>query len=106
MKMMGRMLYEAEDRVQTENYQHTKTIYTLGALAKDGNGGRLIVTDYRGASETIEIDVEGMEGTQVTATVMDAVHDSYPANVIWNGKKLTIVKNTTGSSAFYVTFKK
>ena len=106
MKMMGRMFYEAEDRVATENYQHTKTVFTLAARAKDGNGGRLIVTDYRGASETIEIEVEGMEGTQVSATVMDAVHDSFPANVIWDGKKLTLVKNTTGSSAFFVTFKK
>jgi hypothetical protein len=106
MKMMGRMFYEAEDRVATENYQHVQTVYILAARAKDGNGGRLIVSDYRGASETIEIEVEGMEGTQVSATVMDAVHDSYPANVIWDGKKLTLVKNTTGSSAFYVTFKK
>ena len=66
----------------------------------------MIVTDYRGASETIEIDVEGMENAkEVTATVMDAEYDAMPAKVIWDGKKLTLIKNTTGSSAFYVTFR-
>ncbi|MBR2426484.1 MAG: hypothetical protein IKB16_07065 [Lentisphaeria bacterium] len=106
MKMMGRLLYEAEDRVKTENHQHSKTIYILAAKAKDCDGARMIVTDYRGASETIEIDVEGMENAkEVTATVMDAEYDAMPAKVIWNGKKLTLIKNTTGSSAFYVTFR-
>ena len=42
---------------------------------------------------------------EVTATVMDAEYDAMPAKVIWDGKKLTLIKNTTGSSAFYVTFR-
>jgi hypothetical protein len=43
--------------------------------------------------------------TEVSATIMDCSFDCVPANVIWNGSKLTLVKNCSGSAAFYVTMR-
>ena len=106
MKMMGRLLYEADERVKTENYQLSQTVYILAAKAKDGDGARMIVSDYCGTSGDIEIEIKGLEKYKdVFATIMDNDFDSAPAKAVWDGKKLTLFKNSTGSAAFYVTIR-
>ncbi|MBQ4328708.1 MAG: hypothetical protein IJC27_03175 [Lentisphaeria bacterium] len=106
MKMMGRLLYEADDRVNTENLQQRQSVYILAAKARNGDGARMIVSDYRGTAEMIELEVSGMENAkEVSATIMDDKFDCVPAKVIWNGSKLTLVKNCSGSAAFYVTMR-
>lgn len=104
MKMMGRLLYEADERVKTENYQLSQTVYILAAKAKDGDGARMIVSDYCGTSGDIEIEIKGLEKYKdVFATIMDNDSDSAPAKAVWDGKKLKLFKNSSGSAAFYVT---
>ena len=106
MKMMGRLLYEADERVKTENHQLRQTVYILAAKAKDDNGAILLVSDYLGTSETIEIEIKGLEKYKdIFATIMDNDFDSAPAKAVWDGKKLTLFKNSTGSAAFYVTIR-
>jgi len=103
---MGRLLYEADERVNTENLQQRQSVYILAAKARNGDGARMIVSDYRGTAEMIELEVSGMENAkEVSATIMDDKFDCVPAKVIWNGSKLTLVKNCSGSAAFYVTMR-
>ena len=107
MKMFGRLLFEAEEKVESARCNLPNTVYTLAAKAKNGNDGILLVTDYRGEGETVEIEVNGMEdAVSVSAEVLDNDHNQFPARLIWDGRTLTLLKNRHGSAAFYVTFKR
>ena len=105
MKMFGRFLAEAENKVACERLN--KTVYAIGAFAKDGNDAKLLVTDFRGGSSTIEVEVEGMEdAVNVSAVILDNERDLVPVPVIWRNNKLILTKNGQGSAAFYVTFER
>ena len=107
MKMFGRLLEEADEMVEATPCRAINTIYTLAAKAKNGKDARMLVTDYRGESETIEIEIEGLEDVKdVSATIMDNEHNQVPATVYWKNNTLTLVKNHYGSAAFYVTFER
>ena len=108
MKMFGRLLDEADEKVKADVCQSgfTRTVYVLAAMAKNGKDGKMLVTDYRGASETLEIEVEGMENAKdVSAILLDKEHNLSPVPVIWKENRLTLLKNYNGSAAFYITFK-
>ncbi len=105
MKMFGNLIAEVSNRVATENIQRKKTVYLLGGLADDGTGGRLLVTDYCGNDVTIDLEINGMEhAKRVSAFMMDEKNDRTPAQVLWDGHNLTLIKNGPGCVAFYVTF--
>lgn len=105
MKMFGRFLAEAENKVACE--RNCKTVYAIGAFAKDGRDGKLLVTDFRGGSSTIEIEVEGMEDVKnVSAVILDNERDLVPVPVIWQKNQLILTKKDQGSAAFYVTFER
>ncbi|MCI7643196.1 MAG: hypothetical protein MST10_02410 [Lentisphaeria bacterium] len=110
MKMFGRLLAEAEDRVATspsnaETLQENKNVFILGAWAKDGKSAKLLVTDYRGEDSTIELDIVGLENTRyISAVILDQQHDLVPVPVIWHNNHLTLTKNGYGSAAFYISF--
>ena len=108
MKMFGRLLDEADEKVKADVCQSgfTRTVYVLAAMAKNGKDGKMLVTDYRGASETLEIEVEGMENAKdVSAILLDKEHNLSLVPVIWKENRLTLLKNYNGSAAFYITFK-
>ena len=105
MRMFGRFLAEANEKVETL-FDPDGTVHALGALAKNGKDGKMIVVDYRGETPTLEVDVAGMEDSVASATVLDDGNDIVPVPVIWDGSHLILTKPCPGSAAFYVTFRK
>ena len=105
MRMFGRFLAEANEKVETL-FDPDGSVHALGALAKNGKDGKMIVVDYRGETPTLEVDVAGMEDCVASATVLDDGNDIVPVPVIWDGSHLILTKPCPGSAAFYVTFKK
>ena len=79
------------------------TISTLAAKSGDGKSGWLLVSDYKGKSNTITLDVKGV--SQVTsATLLDHERNNTPVEVKFEGGKLTLEKKLEGSAAFLVKF--
>ena len=102
MKLFGQIVHGCEDRVETEC--HKKGLYLLGAFSKDHEEETLLVTDYRGTDETLEIDVKGIPvESRVEVRILDDRHNIVPAAFTWHDGHLTLVKNDRNSAAFLVT---
>ena len=81
------------------------TVSTLAVKSKDGRKRGLLVVDYRGTGQVLELDVAGAEKAKhVSALVLDHTRDSFPADVSWRNGRLTLVKPDKNSSAWFVTF--
>lgn len=117
MKMFGEIMATCTKRVYSASGAYRadgsewnyggKTVYTLAALSDDEKTGMLLVSDYRGERESLELDVAGMEDAKsVSAILLDENKDYAPVSVIWNGRKLILPKETQGSCAFLVTFER
>ena len=105
MKLFGEIVNGCEDRVETET--HKKGLYLLGAYAKDHTSASLLVTDYRGTDEALDIEVKGFGVTShVSARILDNQHNLVPAQALWHNGRLTLVKNDRNSAAFIVTFER
>ena len=79
------------------------TVSVLAAKSPDGKSGWLLVSDYRGKSERIFVDVKGVKGVS-SATVLDHERDNAEADVSYCGGRLTLGKKLSGSAAFLVKF--
>ena len=81
------------------------TVSTLAVKSKDGKRLGLLVVDYRGTGQVLELDVLGAEKAKhVSAVVLDHTRDSFPTDVSWRNGRLTLVKPDKNSSAWFVTF--
>ena len=82
----------------------TGTITTLAAQSADGKKSALLLTDYRGTDQVIEVAVKGMENAKlVSAVVLDHTRDNFPCDVAWRNGHLTLVKPDKNSAAFLIT---
>ena len=86
----------------------TGTITTLAARSEDGRKAALLLTDYRGTDQVIEVAVNGGDGeienvTHVSAIVLDDTRDNFPCEVSWRDGRLTLVKPDKNSAAFLIT---
>ena len=80
------------------------TLTTLVAKSADEKETVLLVVDYRGTDQVIEVNVKGLEGrTRATATVLDDTRDNFPCEVSWRNGRLTLVKPDKNSAAFLIT---
>ena len=104
MRMFGRFLAEAQEKVETLTTDPLGTVFALGAIADDGSA-RMIVADYQGEKPVIEVEVAGMENKKVSVVMMNDQINPTPVDAVWDGSRLTLIKNSNGSAAFYVTFK-
>lgn len=85
--------------------QNEGTITTLALKSADSKKAALLVTDYRGVDQVIELDVNGLGKVKhVSARVLDHERDEFPCDVEWRNGKLTLVKKDKNSAAFLVTF--
>jgi hypothetical protein len=80
-----------------------KTVSTLAAKSADGKTGWLLVSDYKGKSDTLELDVKGVRGI-VSATLLDHERNNDKVDVEFDGGRLTLRKKLPGSAAFLVKF--
>ena len=66
---------------------------------------RLLVTDYRGKSDTLEIEVKGVPaGAKVSGSVLDQFSDEGVANLEFTDGRLILHKRDRNSAAFLVRF--
>ncbi len=104
MRMFGDLNFHFSKRIRAKSA--CGSVYVLGAVSDDGKTGRLLVSDYRGEEPVLSIRVDGMENADVSAVILDSVHDMTPTPALWRGGVLTLAKNSPGSAAFAVTFER
>jgi len=81
------------------------TVTAFPVRAKDGKKLGLLVVDYCGTDQVLELDVKGAEKAKhVSALVLDDTRDNFPTDVSWRNGRLTLVKPDKNSSAWFVTF--
>ena len=82
-----------------------KTITTFAVKSADGKKNGLLVVDYRGTDQVLQVAVKGVAKTKrVSAVVLDHTRDNFPCEVGWRDGVLTLVKADKNSAAFFVTF--
>lgn len=79
------------------------TVTTLGAKSADGKKGWLLVSDYCGKAEVLNVNVQGVEKID-SAKVLDFKRNSEPVDVKFENGVLELKKKTPGSAAFLVEF--
>ena len=104
-KLFGRVVREFPRLCEVKK---TGTITTLAARSEDGRKAALLLTDYRGTDQVIEVAVNGEDGeignvTHVSAVVLDDTRDNFPCEVSWRNGRLTLVKPDKNSAAFLIT---
>ena len=102
MVMFGDFLKYCEKRIQT--VKQSPSVYLLGGLSADGRKGRLLIADYRGMAETLNVKIAGRDGAAVSAERLDQEHDLIPVEVQFRDGMLTLPKSGPGSAAFLISF--
>ena len=104
MRMMGEMNEACSDRATctVANARYS----AFGAWAKDRKSARLVVSDFRGTEQMLDVAVKGLDkAKRVTVKVLDDTRDFIPTKDFdWHAGKLTLVKADRRSVAFLVTF--
>lgn len=100
LKLYGTIMKEC-DRLCASTREGTVT--TLATKTADGRQGWLLVADYNGKGDTIEVDVKGVKGV-ASATLLDHKRNNAPVEVSFENGKLTLKKQLKGSAAFLVKF--
>ena len=104
VRMVGEMMSACEDRAlcTVANSRYS----AFGAWTKDRKGAQLVITDFRGTEQVLDVEVRGLEkAKRVTVKVLDDAHDFVPTkNFDWHAGKLSLVKSDRRSVAFLVEF--
>lgn len=101
-RMFGSLV---KDYSKISELKNTGTVTTLALKNDNSKKASLLVTDYRGVDQVLEIDVKGLKKVKhVSARVLDHTRDDFPCNVEWRNNKLTLVKQDKNSAAFLITF--
>ena len=83
------------------------TVTTLVAKSADEKETVLLVVDYRGTDQVLNVRAEGLgKVSHVEATVLDHTRDAFPCEVGWRKDTLTLIKPDKNSAAFLVKFEK
>jgi len=106
MKAVGEMVTGYPRRVRTANPLPELTL--LGGVAADGRSAALLVTDYRGESPALDIDVRGLDGWRLESVrVLDDARDLVEDKSLaasFEGGRLRLAKAEPGSAVFLVRF--
>ena len=83
-----------------------RSVTVLAARSADGARKTLLVTDYRGTEMSFEVSVKGVPaGAKARVRRLDHGHaDWVEIPAVWEGGKLCLEKETSGSAAFFVSF--
>ena len=106
MKALGEVITGYPRRVKTVNPDSPVTL--LGGFAADGKSAALLVTDYRGKSAALDLDVRGLDGWRIESVRVldyerDLVEDKSLAASLAGGR-LKLAKSGPGSAVFLVRF--
>ena len=106
MKAMGELIKGYPRRVKTLSPEGSVTLF--GGLAVDGRSAALLITDYRGKSTALDLDVRGLGGWRLESVRVlddrhDLVEDKALAASFANGR-LRLAKSEPGSAVFLVRF--
>ena len=103
LKMFGDLVHEYGPICASKSVKDT--VSTIAVKSKNGRKLGLLVVDYRGSGQVLELDVVGAEKARsVSALVLDHTPDNFPVDVSWRNGRLTLVKPDKNSSAWFVTF--
>ena len=104
MKMNGDLVNDFSEKVKCA-YDASGNKTAFGAWSADGKTACLIVADYRGTDQILEVAVKGLDGAKrVTATVLDNDRDCLDCPVEFRNSKVRLTKAERRSAAFMVTF--
>ena len=106
MKAMGELIKGYPRRVKTLSPGGSVTLF--GGLAADGRSAALLVTDYRGKSTALDLDVRGLDGWRLESVrVLDDRHDLVADKALaasFANGRLRLAKSEPGSAVFLVRF--
>ena len=101
MCLMGDMIRDYTELCPVEN---RGSVRLMAAKSADGKSAALLISDFRGQTDSLEIDVRGLDAAKIASAVkLDENADNQPVSVQWNGKKLRLAK-AAGSAVFMVRF--
>jgi hypothetical protein len=100
LKLFGSIMKECNKLCASSN---DGTVTALATKKSDGKEGWLLVSDYGGKGDTIEVDVSGVSGV-ASAVILDHERNIAPVAVTFDKGKLTLKKHIKGSAAFLVKF--
>jgi hypothetical protein len=84
---------------------HQGTYTTLALRSKDGKKAGLLLTDYRGFDQLINVSVKGLgKIKRVSAIVLDDTRDNMPCKVDLHDNVVSLVKADKNSAAYLITF--
>jgi hypothetical protein len=84
---------------------HQDTYTTLALRSKDGKKVGLLLTDYRGFDQLINVSVKGLgKIKRVSAIVLDDTRDNMPCKVDLHDNVVSLVKADKNSAAYLITF--
>lgn len=104
MCIFGRLLGCFEKKIKSEKL--AENIYMQGGVADDRKTGMLIVADYRGKDMTLNIKIDGMDGADIKAELLDQNNSMILTDAVFRNGILTLPKKSTGSAAFAISFDK
>lgn len=81
--------------------------YILAGISEDGSEAGILIADYKGRLETLEILVKGLSVYQTfSAIVLDDDRNNEPIPVSVKNEKIILKKKKPGSAAFMIQMKK
>ena len=103
MELFGRFLREYPVKCQSEAIVY----HILAGRSEDGSKAGILLADYKGCSETIEISAAGLSAYyQVSAVVLDDDRNNEPVPVTVKGEKILLKKKKPSSAAFLIQLQK
>ena len=101
MCLMGDMVRDYTELCPVEN---RGSVRLMAAKSADGKSAALLISDFRGPSDSLEINIQGLDTAKIESAVkLDENADNEPVTAQWDGKKLRLSK-AAGSAVFMVRF--
>ncbi len=104
MCIFGKLLGCFEKKVKIERI--AENVYLQGGVSDDGKTGMLVVADYRGKTTSLELKIDGMDGADVKAELLDQNNALVLIDAKFRNGILTLPKKSAGSAVFTVYFDK
>lgn len=102
LRLFGEIVSNYVNRVKCESF--SAPITPFAALSKDGKKGCILISDYRGLNQVLELEVKGIaKAKRISAVVLDNERDNLPIDVDVHGNYITLVKSAPESAAFLIS---
>lgn len=107
MKLFGDFVKAARTKVETAVNPGKPTVAAVAGLSGDGRTASLVLSDFRGRSDKLVVEVLGLDGVEsVSAVVLDHTHDLVPIPVDYRDGRICLPRSDENSAAYLVTFKR